>query len=147
MDDNSQDGTEELVAELSGRYPVRLVVRKDKRGLASAVIVGFPRRTGTSSASWTRICSIRPKSCPHCSEPYRVAQTRRSKSLRQGWRLRRVGLLRRIMSRGAGFLAHLFLPSTRGIADPMSGFFMFRPHVIGARHYFRWATRYCSRFS
>ncbi len=43
----------------------------------------------------------------------------------EGW-----GLLRRIMSRGAGFLAHLFLPSTRGIADPMSGFFMFRPAII-----------------
>ena len=46
MDDNSQDGTEELVAELSGRYPVRLVVRKDKRGLASAVIDGFPEAHG-----------------------------------------------------------------------------------------------------
>jgi dolichol-phosphate mannosyltransferase len=36
------------------------------------------------------------------------------------------GLTRRIISKGALFLAHLFLPSTRKVKDPMSGFFMFK---------------------
>lgn len=41
VDDHSQDGTEELVAELAARYPVRLIVRRSERGLATAVLAGF----------------------------------------------------------------------------------------------------------
>ena len=32
VDDNSSDGTAELVAALSARYPLRVVVRRHKRG-------------------------------------------------------------------------------------------------------------------
>ncbi|MDO8568246.1 MAG: GtrA family protein, partial [Dehalococcoidales bacterium] len=43
----------------------------------------------------------------------------------EGW-----GLLRRINSKGAIFIAHLLLPSTRGIKDPMSGFFAFKRQAV-----------------
>ena len=41
IDDDSQDGSEEICAELSERFPARIVVRKGERGLATAVIHGI----------------------------------------------------------------------------------------------------------
>ena len=41
MDDNSPDGTADIVRRLSKKYPVRVVVRKKNKGLSAAVIDGF----------------------------------------------------------------------------------------------------------
>ena len=41
VDDDSADGSVEIVDRLSGDFPVRIIVRKDQRGLASAVLHGF----------------------------------------------------------------------------------------------------------
>ena len=46
IDDESKDGTAEVAASLSKNYPVRVIVRKNERGLASAVVHGF-RHTDT----------------------------------------------------------------------------------------------------
>lgn len=41
VDDDSQDGTEEILRRLAGSHPVRWMVRRGERGLASAVLAGF----------------------------------------------------------------------------------------------------------
>lgn len=41
VDDQSDDGTAEIVERLAGTYPVRLIVRTTERGLSSAVLRGF----------------------------------------------------------------------------------------------------------
>ncbi len=41
VDDDSRDGTERIIEELSKKYPVRLQVRTESRGLSSAVLAGF----------------------------------------------------------------------------------------------------------
>lgn len=41
VDDNSKDGTRDVVLGLSGTYPVKLIARPGKLGLASAVIDGI----------------------------------------------------------------------------------------------------------
>jgi len=41
------------------------------------------------------------------------------------------GLVRKIISKGAISLSHIFLPSMRKVKDPMSGFFMFKRDGIG----------------
>lgn len=41
VDDNSRDGTEEIVRSLATRHDVRLIVREEERGLSSAVLAGF----------------------------------------------------------------------------------------------------------
>ncbi|MDD5190644.1 MAG: glycosyltransferase family 2 protein [Dehalococcoidales bacterium] len=41
VDDNSRDGTADEINKLAAKYPVRVMVRKDKRGLASAVVDGI----------------------------------------------------------------------------------------------------------
>jgi dolichol-phosphate mannosyltransferase len=45
------------------------------------------------------------------------------------------GLLRRIISKGASSIAHLFLPSIRKIKDPMSGFYMFKREAMGTTEF------------
>lgn len=46
IDDDSQDGSEEICATLSEHLPVRMVVRKGVRGLATAVIHGISVASG-----------------------------------------------------------------------------------------------------
>jgi dolichol-phosphate mannosyltransferase len=46
VDDDSQDGTDELCAALARQHPVRLAIRKNQRGLASAVMYGFEMARG-----------------------------------------------------------------------------------------------------
>jgi len=46
VDDDSRDGTEEVCAELAKAHPVRVLVRKGKRGLATAVIEGIEASSG-----------------------------------------------------------------------------------------------------
>ena len=131
VDDDSRDGTEELVAKLSRHYPLRLVIRRDKKGLASAVVDGFgladARAIGVMDADLQHPPEILPSLLRALDGGADMAIGSRyvAGGGCEGW-----GLMRRVISRGAGFLAHLFLPSTRGIADPMSGYFMLRPQVI-----------------
>ncbi len=46
IDDNSHDGTAELVRALLDQYPINLLVREKKLGLASAVVKGFEMCSG-----------------------------------------------------------------------------------------------------
>jgi glycosyltransferase involved in cell wall biosynthesis len=48
VDDASADGTAAEVEALAGELPVRVLRRRARLGLASAVLDGWPRRTGTS---------------------------------------------------------------------------------------------------
>jgi len=131
VDDDSRDGTEDLTAQLAGAHPVRLVVRRDKKGLASAVVDGFGWVDGRAICVMDADLQHPPEILPSLLQALddgadmAIASRYVAGGGCEGW-----GLLRRIISRGAGFLAHLFLPTTRGIADPMSGYFMLRPHVL-----------------
>jgi dolichol-phosphate mannosyltransferase len=131
VDDNSQDGTAELIAELSPRYPVRLIVRKDKKGLASAVVDGLKHVSSELIGVMDADLQHPPELIPCLLKEIQsnadiVIASRYVKGGGcQGW-----GLVRRIISKGAIFLAHLFLPSTRKISDPVSGFFLFKKQVV-----------------
>ncbi|MDH3654080.1 MAG: polyprenol monophosphomannose synthase [Myxococcales bacterium] len=46
IDDDSRDGSAKICAQLSARFPVRIVVRKGERGLATAVIHGISMASG-----------------------------------------------------------------------------------------------------
>jgi dolichol-phosphate mannosyltransferase len=49
----------------------------------------------------------------------------------EGGGMKEWGLIRKIISKGAIVLAHLLLPTTRKVKDPMSGFFAFRREALG----------------
>ncbi len=46
VDDNSPDGTAKVAEKLAEQYPVRVLVREKKKGLASAILYGFMNANG-----------------------------------------------------------------------------------------------------
>jgi dolichol-phosphate mannosyltransferase len=131
MDDNSNDGTEELVKSLSAKYPVKIVVRRDKKGLASAVVDGFEHASNDVIVVMDADLQHPPEVVPSLLKAIENgADIAIGSRYIQGGGCEGWSLLRRIMSRGAAFISHLFLPSTRKIKDPMSGFFVLRKDVV-----------------
>jgi len=131
IDDNSTDGTAELAASLKDEYPVKVIVRKNKRGLASAVVDGISYTSGQIIAVMDADLQHPPELIPDLLKVIKsgtdivVASRYVTGGGCQGW-----SLTRRLISKGAIFLAHLLLPATRQVSDPMSGFFMFRKEVV-----------------
>jgi dolichol-phosphate mannosyltransferase len=127
VDDNSKDGTADLINSLAVKYPVRVLVRKDERGLATAVIHGITHGDGG-------IVVVMDADLQHPPEviPELINKTEAGADIVIGSRyvagggMKGWGLTRRIISKGAIILAHLLLPTTRVVKDPMSGFFAFK---------------------
>ncbi len=131
VDDNSRDGTAELAESLAKEYPVRVIVRRDERGLASAVVHGFAQANSEILAVMDADLQHPPMVLKDMVQAARdgadlvIASRYVEGGSCEGW-----GLTRRIISKGAIFLAHLFLPRTRPIGDPMAGFFLLRQSVV-----------------
>ncbi len=134
VDDNSRDGTAATAESLAGQYPVRVIVRTNDRGLGSAVVHGFKNTT-------SNVICVMDADLQHPPEVVAdlLKSVQNGADLAIGSRYVKGGgcegwsLTRRIISKGAISLAHLLLPRTRGVSDPMSGFFMLkRPVVEGA---------------
>lgn len=131
IDDNSCDGTAALIDQLSSNYPARVVVRKDKRGLASAVTDGFSWVDSDTILVMDADLQHPPKIIPALIKALQegadvsIASRYVNGGGTLGW-----STLRKIISGGAIMLAHIFLPHTRHVKDPMSGFFAFKRKVI-----------------
>lgn len=126
VDDNSQDGTEELVAELVQEgHPIQLIVRREERGLSSAVIRGFREAKGEFLLCMDADLSHPPQAVPDILAKLQedgvdfVIGSRYvpGGATEGGW-----GLFRWLNSKGATLLAR---PFTRA-KDPMAGFFCLR---------------------
>lgn len=140
VDDNSQDGSAELVQKLSDLYPVRIIVRTTERGLSSAVLCGFKASQGQILLCMDADLQHPPSSVPLLLQaldpnsrkaesnkkdkedfPEMVIGTRYPSnptpdfsSVDKDW-----PLYRRIVSEGARLMAR---PLT-SLSDPMTGFF------------------------
>lgn len=131
VDDDSSDGTAELATGLSQKYPVNVIVRKDKRGLASAVVDGIKHVTGDIVGVMDADLQHPPEVIPDLlKEIEDGADIVIASRYVKGGAYQGLGLVRKIISKGAISLAHLLLPSTRQIKDPMAGFFVFARQVI-----------------
>mgnify|MGYP001610812554 FL=1 len=122
VDDNSRDGTEEIVGGLASRYDVRVIVRRGERGLSSAVLTGFAQARFENLAVMDADLQHPPEIIsalldklddPNCDF---VLATRYGQSggVASDWPLRR-----RLASKLATLTA---LPLAR-LSDPMSGCF------------------------
>jgi dolichol-phosphate mannosyltransferase len=131
VDDNSRDGTAELISSLVTKYPVRVIVRKDKRGLASAVVDGFGYASYDIIGVMDADLQHPPELAASLAQAIEggadlaIASRYVKGGSCEGW-----SGTRKIISRGAIVLSHIFLPMTRRVSDPMSGFFMLRRGVI-----------------
>ena len=131
VDDNSKDGTVDIAASMAEKFPVKVMVRTKERGLATAVLHGIKYAQGN-------IIGVMDADLQH--PPEIVASLLKAiddgadmaigSRYVPGGGVPNWGLLRRIISKGAGTIAHLFLPSIRSIKDPMSGLYMFKREAI-----------------
>ncbi len=131
VDDNSPDHTADVVERLSKKYSnIILVRRSGKNGIATAIRDGL-------LASQSKYVIVMDSDLQH--PPETIAKIYRqlkngnemviaSRYVRGG--KTEFGIMRRIVSKAATFLAHINLSETEGIMDPMSGFFGFKRDII-----------------
>jgi len=122
VDDNSNDGTEAVIEKFVERYPVKLIIRKGKRGLATAVLTGFSHAAGDKFVVLDADLQHPPEMIPALL----LALDKNQCDFALGSRYAQGGGIeeswpwyRRLTSRVATLLANPLAP----LADPMSGFF------------------------
>lgn len=131
VDDNSQDGTIEIASGLAPRYPVKVVVRRDERGLATAVVHGLKHATGNIIGVMDADLQHPPEVLPDLIKAVEGgADMAIASRYIKGGGCPNWGLSRKIISKVALMVSHLLLPGTRQVKDPLAGFFMFRRENI-----------------
>jgi len=129
VDDNSPDGTEGVAKELSKKYPVKVLVRNGKFGLASAILTGFEHARGNILGVIDADLQHPPeyllefvKAIEQSGCDIVVGSRYTNGGGIEGWSKKRM-----LTSKVAVLLA---LPLVRGVRDPMSGFFFLKRSVI-----------------
>ena len=114
------------------RYPVQVVVRKNARGLASAVVAGFKQVKSPALTVIDADLQHPPELIPNLlKEIQNGADIVITSRYIPGGSIPKWGISRKFASKFAAVLAKTILPATRGIADPLSGFFAFNREAIG----------------
>lgn len=131
VDDSSPDGTAEVVLSLKNMYPVELIVRQRKLGLGSAVLEGISRTDSPYIIVMDADLQHDPKLVSLIVErliagcDIVVASRKIRGGAIVGW-----SPARRLISEAATWLAHMLVPDSRRVCDPLSGFFGFRREVV-----------------
>ena len=131
VDDDSQDGTTEIVNKNKESKPVKLVLRKDERGLASACIEGFKLATGEILLVMDADLQHPPEKIPDLINAIKEgADIAVGSRYVEGGSLGKWTIGRKIVSKGASTLANILFYEIKDIKDKESGFFAFKKEVI-----------------
>ncbi len=133
VDDNSGDGTAELAEELAREFPVRVLRRAGRQGLATAVVDGW----GIARGDLLGVIDADLQHPPEILTPLARALRGSNADLAISSRYVAGGgtsdweLSRRLISWGATHLAASVLPlKLSAVSDPMSGMFLVRSEAI-----------------
>lgn len=127
VDDNSPDGTASVAESLSKDYPVRIIYRPGKLGLASAVVEGIGKAEGNIVGVIDADLQHPPELVAQLAEAVVEGNDIAIASRHvQGGGIENWSLLRRIVSKGATLLAR---PLT-SVHDPASGCFVLKKEVV-----------------
>ncbi len=128
VDDDSPDGTAAEAERLAQKFPVSVLVRKNERGLATAVLAGFDRARGDVVGVMDADLSHRPQDLPALIK----ALNEQGADLAVGSRFVPGGGSED-WSRWRGFVSSVARFLGRGlcpIRDLTSGFFMFKREIL-----------------
>ncbi len=127
VDDNSPDGTAKAAEKLTKQYNVRVIVRKDERGLSSAAIKGMEEARGDILCVIDADLSHPPEVIPDMLKEIIEGRAELVIGSRRvaGGGIENWPLKRKIVSKCASLIAR---PLTK-VKDPMSGFFMLKKSV------------------
>lgn len=132
VDDNSPDGTGEIADDLSMKNnSIKVIHRPQKMGLSSAIIDGLKVSDG-------EYIIVSDGDLQHSPTLFREFQNEIQNGFDlviasryiQGAKIDGWSLFRRSISMGATLFAHLLIPETRKINDPLSGYFIFKKSLI-----------------
>jgi dolichol-phosphate mannosyltransferase len=127
VDDSSQDGTIEIAKDLTSQYPIKVFVRREEKGLATAVILGIKRASGNIIAVMDADLQHPPEVLPRLLEAIKGgADIAFASRYIPGGGCPNWGLSRKIISKVALMISHILLPSSRRVKDPLTGYFIFR---------------------
>jgi len=130
IDDGSPDGTGKIAQELASRYGnIKVVEREKKEGIASAIAEGLKVASGkyvvVMDADGQHPVNMIPLMLERAASADIVIASR---YVRGG--ACELGFTRKLVSRVSTALAHLLIPETKKIMDPLSGFFLFRRELF-----------------
>ncbi|MGC8874753.1 MAG: polyprenol monophosphomannose synthase, partial [Chloroflexia bacterium] len=127
VDDSSPDGTGQIAETLARQYPVRVLHRPPRSGLASAVLEGLTHAAGRILVVMDADLSHPPEVVPRLVEAIESgAELAIASRYIPGGGVGTWPWHRRLVSRVANLLARPFVP----IRDATSGFFALRREVI-----------------
>src|SRR4030042_693565 len=129
VDDNSPDGTGEILNNLKRKYKnLKVIHRKGKLGLSSAVLGGWKIAENDVLGVMDADLSHPPEKIHELYNPIKNNQADFTIGSRyvKGGKIEGWNLKRKIMSRGATLLAKIFTD----VKDPMTGFFMIKKECI-----------------
>ncbi len=128
VDDDSNDGIIEKSESLQKKYPYTLVVRKEEKGLSSAVIEGFKHITGDIIVVMDADLSHPPEKIPELVAPIidKRAEFVIGSRFVEGGSARHFDWFRKLNAWASKVLAR---PFTK-VKDPMAGFFAFPAHKL-----------------
>ncbi len=130
VDDNSPDGTGELAEELALTNPIKVVHRRGKLGLASAVIEGFQQASGDIIGVIDADLQHPPENILDLLDGMGEADIVVACRYMDGGGVEGWTFTREYISRGAKIIPHFLFAKIRYVKDPLSGFFLFRKKVI-----------------
>ncbi len=132
VDDNSPDGTAEVARSLKLKHgKVKVFVRTNEKGLSSAVLKGFEIAEGKYFVVMDADLQHPPEVVPKLVEKLKEGcdLVIASRYTEEGG-IKEWSLTRKIISKGATFLAKIFVPPAKHTTDPMSGFFALKREVV-----------------
>lgn len=132
VDDSSSDGTAGIVRSLSAKYPIKMIQRTGKSGLASAVMEGCALAQGDFICVLDADLSHPPEQIPLLFESCEKTKSDvviASRFLKESV-LEEFSGVRRLLSR----LAIVLTKPLTSIHDPLSGFFLMKKDVVSGIH-------------
>ncbi len=134
VDDDSPDGTARVAEEEARKLgvPVRVIVRKGEKGLATAVVRGFREARGEYLVVLDADLQHPPELIPRMLEKALEtgADVVVASRFVPGGGCDGLPPHRKLVSFGAKVLAYILVPRSRHVRDPMSGFFLVHRRVL-----------------
>lgn len=131
VDDSSPDGTGEVAEKLSRKHGnVKVIHRKGKKGLASAVAEGFNYANADILGVIDADLQHPPENICRMLMEIHGADVVIASRYVDGGRIEGWSRGRRLISKGASLLARLIFPNVRNIKDPVSGFFLLKRRAL-----------------
>ena len=129
VDDDSPDGTSEAVLKIKERYNnLEVIIRKDEKGLGTAVVEGFKKAKGEILVVMDADLSHPPETIPALIAPIKdgICQIAIGSRYVEGGRIEGMPLSRLIISRITSYIGRLIVK----VSDPFTGFFALKRSII-----------------